>query len=77
MAEHGYDGDSFAFSYLKRCSTCAQTLTYPWAGQLELSRVLAFLESDKRCRGAFALALLRETIREQPDAESGGGFKYL
>lgn len=78
MLARGYEYDSLADRYLKRCDDCARTLLYPWASRLHATRVLAFIKSDERCRDVgWDVELLRETIEESPSASVRRGFEFF
>lgn len=62
MREHGFQEMADAPSWIKRCVTCRDKPAFPWADQLDLARVLRFVNTDPRCEGPWPLALLETTL---------------
>jgi hypothetical protein len=58
----GFDELTGAAGFLKRCEACQTARLFPWAAQLDPARVRHMIETDPRCRYAFELELLKETL---------------
>lgn len=62
LSANGWEEMQHCAGYVKRCDACTNGQLFPWAARLDPDRVLAFVNGDPRCRHAFSLDLLRETL---------------
>jgi hypothetical protein len=60
----GYELEENFAGYVKRCEACASGKAYPWADRLDEEHVERMLKNDPRCRSAFAISIMRETLEE-------------
>jgi hypothetical protein len=63
MRGRGYEPQDTRPAYVKRCDTCANARSFPWADKLDVARVAHMLEHDARCQSSFELSILEETLQ--------------
>lgn len=62
LKERGFEEIPHAPGYIKRCETCRNTPTFPWAHRLDAEKVLAFMRVEYERRGVFWLGELEKTL---------------